>query len=417
MHLAGQALRARLRSEHRLPHHRRRNSSFLISRRRLNHCDIGFPTDHAMLVATCEVDRRIHVRTRMRKPIGRNPTSFEGYNEETFNFFHERGTMTISEIFKELGRIASRSGAPQRKMPRLASASSRRGSAPSSEVRSARRCSDAQRSWCRRQIESEKKPPWSAHAMSHPRGESWGAHLKPRLACVLSESGENTRDSGSIQAGAHKYYSTLFERVKPEHLHRDALVTEALREHRSANTTSESSVNTELLRRANLPLKPRETWGADSVVAEMLSDCDRADWQWAVAFNLCVMNAPELDSRGVVADAPWGRFDISLLPNANAPVALNMLRPIAILLASAKLWSRCSFTILGDYDVQCSAPYLGFRRGHMRSVSCHSPFFAGKTRRMEVASPPCAHRLRALTTVCCMQLPWTPWVGGPSQDL
>lgn len=56
----------------------------------------------------------------------------------------------------------------------------------------------------------------------------------------------------------------------------------------------------------------------------------------------------------------------ALLPHVSAPTPFKMLRPIAVLLASAKLWSRCFFTILGEYgcDTECSPSHLGFRLGH-----------------------------------------------------
>lgn len=46
------------------------------------------------------------------------------------------------------------------------------------------------------------------------------------------------------------------------------------------------------------------------------------------------------------------------------PDKINMLRPSAILLASAKLWGRCFFTILGEYDAERSPSHLGFWVGH-----------------------------------------------------
>lgn len=103
------------------------------------------------------------------------------------------------------------------------------------------------------------------------------------------------------------------------------MVTEALEEDQPGNMTSEIFVNTDLVRRAGLSLKPRKTvWGR--LRREMISNCEVADWYWAVAFNMRNMNSLELDSHGVIAAPTWGRFDISLLPKANAPTCLRRAR-------------------------------------------------------------------------------------------
>lgn len=78
------------------------------------------------------------------------------------------------------------------------------------------------------------------------------------------------------------------------------------------------------------------------------------------------MNPPDSDY-GVVSDPVWDQFGVALLPKKNARTKFKLLRPMAILLANAKLWSRCFFLILGDYDVDCSASHLGFRKEHYRA--------------------------------------------------
>lgn len=145
----------------------------------------------------------------------------------------------------------------------------------------------------------------------------------------------------------------------------------------------------------------------------MISYCEAADWHWAVAFNMRIMNQPELDSHGNIAGPTWDRFDISLLPKANAPTACKALRPIAILLASAKLWSRCFFSILGEYDVQCSPSHLGLRRGHScAELVTTVRLLLEKRSEWKQRTCLCKSTLLVLTTASCMQPSSTQWAGG-----
>lgn len=42
----------------------------------------------------------------------------------------------------------------------------------------------------------------------------------------------------------------------------------------------------------------------------------------------------------ILEDLVWDFFHVSLLPEKPGPVQFKFLRPVAILVASAKLWSR-----------------------------------------------------------------------------
>lgn len=63
-------------------------------------------------------------------------------------------------------------------------------------------------------------------------------------------------------------------------------------------------------------------------------------------------------------DAACDDFDISLLPKASAPMDFKQLRPVAVLQACAKLWSRCMLPALQKYDVGCSPAHMGFRKAY-----------------------------------------------------
>lgn len=96
-----------------------------------------------------------------------------------------------------------------------------------------------------------------------------------------------------------------------------------------------------LLRGRHQKSLPRgKTCGDNNIVTEMLQACGSADWFWALAFNKRVANAPpQEDAVGIGADLVWDKFTIRLLSKCHAPTEFRFLRPIAILLASAKLWS------------------------------------------------------------------------------
>lgn len=349
-------------------------ATILQSSWRLSSATTGVPTDHTAIFARFifKNDPSQHYLSQGKKPIGWRPYDSEAYKQATEEHFPEGRIMTMQDIAARLAALADSMGSSRRHPPRPAGTSS-----TDERLRAIIRCassSPAERQaaveelWrCRTRIESEKLFDSSAHVMKHLRLGGWGAqHLTARHACMpySDDSGEKILDVGSIQERAQQYYAGLFESPPQEHLEADAMVAQALEEGQVANMTTQSSVIVDTVRRARLALRDGKTCGADMLVAEVLKGTGHADWQWAVAFNTRIMNSEDVDPCGIIADPIWDRFDVSLLPKANAPTAFKMLRPIAILLASAKLWSRCFFTILGEYDTGCSASHLGLRLGH-----------------------------------------------------
>lgn len=81
------------------------------------------------------------------------------------------------------------------------------------------------------------------------------------------------------------------------------------------------------------------------------------------AFNHRILNSKEPSP--ILGDPIWDTFEVSLLPKKTPPVQFRFLRPVASLVASAKLWSRTCFHVLGRYDTACSPSHLGFRKAHV----------------------------------------------------
>lgn len=96
----------------------------------------------------------------------------------------------------------------------------------------------------------------------------------------------------------------------------------------------------------------------------MIQYAPAADWHGAVIFNARIANDPS--QQEMAQDAAWDDFDISLLPKASASTVFNMLRPVAVSKASAKLWSRCMFHALQKYDAERSPSHMGFRKKNSR---------------------------------------------------
>lgn len=70
----------------------------------------------------------------------------------------------------------------------------------------------------------------------------------------------------------------------------------------------------------------------------MIQNADAMDWHWTVAFNQRIWNPAESSQ---IPEHPIG--DSSLLPEKPAPVQFKFLRPVAMLVASAKRCSRTCF--------------------------------------------------------------------------
>lgn len=258
------------------------------------------------------------------------------------------------------------------------------------------------------------------HVLTHLRHGGWGApHLNSRhssMPFLEDDSGVRVLDVGSIQAQAQKYYSNLFESPLAEHVKKDAMVTEAPEADQTDNVIAMGcGLTVDIVRRARQSLKVGKTCGTGGFVTEMFRDPDAADWQWTTAFNARIMNAKAEDTVGIIGDTVWDRFGVSLLPKENAPTKFKLLRPIAILLASARLWSRTLFTVLEASDVECSASHLGFRKGH----SCVELVSAIRLLQNDVASGASKSALfssvsPARTIASFTLLYWTPWLAGAS---
>lgn len=118
------------------------------------------------------------------------------------------------------------------------------------------------------------------------------------------------------------------------------------------------------IRRARHSLPRGKTCGDDNIVTLMPEACNSADWFCAVAFNQRVANTPAGGDPGRIGAGPiWDAFKIRLLSKCDAPTQLRFLRPIAILLASAKLWSRACFQKLSAFGTDRNEAHLGFCPG------------------------------------------------------
>lgn len=94
----------------------------------------------------------------------------------------------------------------------------------------------------------------------------------------------------------------------------------------------------------------------------MLRESATADCHWAVALHVRILNDASDDR--LVGDPAWDALHITLLAKRSAPTAFKLLRPIAVLLASAKLWSRCMLHALEAYDIERSPSHMGFQKAH-----------------------------------------------------
>lgn len=114
------------------------------------------------------------------------------------------------------------------------------------------------------------------------------------------------------------------------------------------------------IRRARKSLKRNKACGEDSVVAEMYQHTSSLDWHWTCAFNARLMN---IEGAALVADPCWDEFHVRLLGKTSAPTLFSLLRPLAVLPGSAKLWSRCMLGELEKYDTPDDPSHLGFKKG------------------------------------------------------
>lgn len=139
-----------------------------------------------------------------------------------------------------------------------------------------------------------------------------------------------------------------------------------------------------------------KTSGDDNIVTEIIEACDSADWFWVVAFNRRLSNAPASEDAGrIVADPIWDSFTIQLLSKCDAPDQFRFRRPIAILLSSAKLWSKASFQKLSACDTDRDEAHLLLCR-----IRDDNPTCLGTTVRVGDDDMHCPARFRSSLRQC-----------------
>lgn len=194
--------------------------------------------------------------------------------------------------------------------------------------------------WDRRHVsEIERCTRAKERMFAHLREGGWGSqHLSARYMCMhfLSNPDGRVVHSSQIRLRVQMHSAGLFGSPPKDFLDQDAQLNELLKEEQLGNIPTQCTISTEHVRDARWSLKSRKTDGEYTLVAEFARHRDAADWIRA-AFNRRIMISADLDPHGVFADPVWCRFGASLLPQANAPMEFKLLRPIAILMASARL--------------------------------------------------------------------------------
>lgn len=112
-------------------------------------------------------------------------------------------------------------------------------------------------------------------------------------------------------------------------------------------------VITDLVPQACLFSGGEKTCGDDGLMPEMIlttavADCNRP----------CIINM-EGHPPGRVFDVIWDLFRIRLLSKCEAPALFKLLRPLKV---STKLWSKCCFSILENYDTVRSPAHMDFKK-------------------------------------------------------
>lgn len=117
--------------------------------------------------------------------------------------------------------------------------------------------------------------------------------------------------------------------------------------------SAEAVATDENILTAKIGLKPNTAVGHDGVAAEMLRVAPPSvDRMLATARYAKLMNwsgsGPVAD---MAKDACWEEAEARLLPKNRAPTYFTGLRPIIVLVATGKLWSRWCFDWLSAYDL------------------------------------------------------------------
>lgn len=341
------------------------NSAAHIEQTYINN-EAAFATDHSILLSSVRLPARPQLSSRSpRKPFtGWTPQDPSQHCTEIALALGGKSTTPISRLSdvifsaaRQPATVATRRNAlgPTPTEARIAQATTP-GAAQERQI------------WEHRiAIRKERERARAEHVVFHMRLGGWGIqHLVGRHAempFLLKDSGERITCTDQIRAEAQSYCSGLFERPDSRFAEEDVQLEAKLLEDQVGNLHDVGATfSQESVRQARLSLKPRKTCGQDQVVPEMLREAAPADWRWAAVFNARIANDP--DAREIIEDLVWDSFDVSLLAKASPPKAFNLLRPIAVLLASAKLWSRCMFHALLACGVDCSPSHMGFRRAH-----------------------------------------------------
>lgn len=218
----------------------------------------------------------------------------------------------------------------------------------------------------RHHIQAEKQATKSMYHLSNQKAGGWGQrHLTrgfPDMPFLATARGPEL-SATNIGQLASEYYSSLFAQRPAEFAAEDAAVDAQLAIDQ-IGSHADGCFSVDDIRRARHSLPRGKTCGDDNVVTEMLETCDFADWFRAVAFNQRLANPPATeDAGGIGADPIWGAFKIRLLSKCDAPQQFRFLRPIAILLASAMMWSNACFQKLSAFDTKRNEAHLGFCPG------------------------------------------------------
>lgn len=312
------------------------------------HIPLAYPSEHNALGASYDLVRDIGImRSRpVAKPIGWWPMHMEEYDSNIMKDIETLKPQTVADITNIIKSAAASVARTRRKTRRPGRSDTedalrsalRLGSTPPEQRRAL-----LDTMWVQRhRIAAENTAAAASSILRDLRAGGWGArHLTRSCAPMphLDDQGSKVVDSRVIDLNAHAYYSDLFSPPPEGNREDDAQLAQDLREERVTDMCPESCFSEEDVARARLSLRRYKTCGDDGVVPEMILATPAADWRWSVAFNRRILNIHE-DPGGAIADESWDRFRIRALAKEEAPTLFKLLRPIAVLRANAKLWSR-----------------------------------------------------------------------------
>lgn len=336
--------------------------------------DVGYPSDHRALGVSYNLLLKPAGQRRRPppKPIGWRPLAAEGYDFDFTDYFQHKGALSIGSITRKLAEIAGRWTAPKAWRPppsSLTEARYKRAMAqPHLSAEERRALGDAL--WRERGRVTQEKTLLAAKSTFECLcAGGWGApHLsKPQLpVSVLDTTAGRVVSSHAAAIQAQAHYATLFPQPPQEFVSDDGRLEEELREDQTmaASCCPGSFLVVEDILRARESVKKNKTCADEGVVAEMLIHTAGLDWHWACAFNTRICNSAEAGHTQILEDPCWEQVHVRLLGKKSAPTAFSLLRPIAVLPTTAKLWSRCMLGVLEKYDSPDNPGHLGFKKGH-----------------------------------------------------